>query len=266
MENSVKIPVLENSIKMAKESILGLRVCAVSSVSACIVISILWCKFLPPNLSFTANYFLLGSLIFFCSFCIIGDLMMYKMNVFIKSIIGAIFFLVYPISSAVLDGLYLGYLMWLMPLPFLLYVLFAARDPETFYKKRKYTLPFKHYMLCISAMLQPFFNILLCFETNEICSKYFYTTNAKMVIIIICLIELLLFTMLLQYDIYKCKIHYVRKCVYLVLTSPITYFLPGLFERFLNCDFLFSFSLFSFSSLLYLNQYCSEEKYYTFRH
>ena len=105
---------MENSIKMARESILGLRVCAVSSVSACIVISILWCKFLPPNLSFTANYFLLGSLIFFCSFCIIGDLMMYKMNVFIKSIIGAIFFLVYPISSAVLDGPYLGYLMWLI--------------------------------------------------------------------------------------------------------------------------------------------------------
>lgn len=125
---------MENSIKMAKESILGLRVYAVSSVSACIVISILWCKFLPPNLSFTANYFLLGSLICFSSFCIIGDLMMYKMNVFIKSIIGAIFFLVYPISSAIWDGLYLGYLMWLMPIPFCCMCFLPYATPKLFIK------------------------------------------------------------------------------------------------------------------------------------
>lgn len=256
---------MENSIKTAKECILGLRVCAVFSLCACVVISILWCKFLPYGFSFGANYFLLGSLIIFCSFCIIGDLMMYRMNALIKCMIGAIFLGVYPISSAILDGLYLGYLMWLMPLPFFWYVLFAARDPETFYKKRKYTLPFRYYILCSSAVLQPFCNIILYLEMVMPRSESFYIVNARSITIIICIIELLLFTMLLQDDIYKCKIHYVRKSVYLVLTSPITYSLLGLFEIYSNCPSLFLLSFCSFSSLAYLNQYCSEEKYYTFR-
>lgn len=78
---------MENSIKMARESILGLRVCAVFSVFVCAVICLLSFALLSSEKTYFANYFLLGNLLSFYTVCTICDLSLLKIKTCAKNLL-----------------------------------------------------------------------------------------------------------------------------------------------------------------------------------
>ena len=92
---------MENSIKMAKESILGLRVCAVFSVFVCAVFYLLSFAHLSSEKTYFANYFLLGNFLSFYTICTICDLSLLKIKACAKNLLFLIFVLWYPVFFGV---------------------------------------------------------------------------------------------------------------------------------------------------------------------
>lgn len=153
---------MENSIKMARESILGLRVCAVFSVFVCAVFYLLSFAHLSSEKTYFANYFLLGNFLSFYTICTICDLSLLKIKTCAKNLLFLIFVLWYPVFFGVSICFNLKFLYLIAPFPMVLYVHFVARNPELFYEKRNFEFPFKRNMLCACGAIMPLLTVFFC--------------------------------------------------------------------------------------------------------